>query len=98
MEREQGPFDPPDTRRNSWESFQEGRMSEVDTLVYQRIVMAGHSGICCFEIEAACNLLHQTASSSITRLKKARLVEDSGHRRLTPSGKPAAAWRQVRND
>lgn len=96
MEREQGAFDPPDTRRNAWETMQGGPLSEVDTLVYERIVLAGPSGICCFEIEDACNLVHQTASSSITRLKKAKMVEDSGFRRLTPRGRPAAAWRQVR--
>lgn len=47
----------------------------------------------CCEIELATGHSHQTASARITWLKQHGHIEDSGHRRLTSSNRPAIVWR-----
>lgn len=45
------------------------------------------------QIEAICNLPHQTASARRRELVLAGLVYDSGERRKTRTGRSAAVWR-----
>jgi hypothetical protein len=53
-------------------------------------------GATCCEVEEALGLLHQTASSSITKLRKAGHLVDTGKRRPTGSGRLAIVWGAVR--
>lgn len=46
----------------------------------------------CWEVESALGLLHQSASSTITRLRKAGHLVDTGERRPTNTGRMAAVW------
>jgi hypothetical protein len=50
-------------------------------------------GATCCEIEEAFGLLHQSASSSITRLRQTGRLVDSGDRRPTKTGRLAIVWR-----
>lgn len=50
-------------------------------------------GATCAEIESAMGLAHQTASARIWELAGMGLIEDSGARRPTPSGRRAIVWR-----
>lgn len=47
----------------------------------------------CHEIETATQHSHQTASARITWLKQHGYIEDSGHRRKTPSNRDAIVWK-----
>jgi hypothetical protein len=55
-----------------------------------------NGGATCCEVEEALGLLHQSASSSITRLRQAGRLVDSGKRRPTKTGRMAIVWRAVR--
>ena len=50
----------------------------------------------CFEVERFCNMAHTTASARIRGLVVKQLVEDSGDRKPTPSGRNAILWRAVK--
>jgi predicted HTH transcriptional regulator len=54
-----------------------------------------NGGTTCCEVEEALGLLHQSASSSITRLRKAGHLVDTGKRRPTGSGRLAIVWGAV---
>lgn len=49
-------------------------------------------GATCWEVETALGLLHQSASSTITRLRKAGHLVDTGERRQTNTGRMAIVW------
>jgi hypothetical protein len=49
-------------------------------------------GATCCEIETALGLLHQSASSTITRLRSGGHLVDTGERRPTNTGRMAAVW------
>jgi hypothetical protein len=49
-------------------------------------------GATCWEIENALGLLHQSASSTITRLRKGGHLVDTGERRPTNTGRMATVW------
>jgi hypothetical protein len=46
----------------------------------------------CWEVESALGLLHQSASSTITKLRKDGHLIDSGERRRTNTGRMAIVW------
>lgn len=48
----------------------------------------------CFELETVLGLPHQTASARVRELVLKELVEDSGARRPTASGRNAKVWRR----
>lgn len=50
----------------------------------------------CDELEMILRWSHQTASARLNRLRHKRLIEDSGERRPTRTGRPAVVWRVVR--
>lgn len=52
-------------------------------------------GCTCDEVELLLDLRHQTASARITELRDEGLIEDSGNRRKTRSGRDAAVWVSV---
>jgi len=49
-------------------------------------------GATCWEIEIGLGLPHQSASSTITRLRKAGQLLDTGKRRPTNTGRMATVW------
>jgi predicted ArsR family transcriptional regulator len=49
-------------------------------------------GATCWEIENALGLLHQSASATITRLRNAGHLVDTGERRPTNTGRMATVW------
>ena len=57
------------------------------------IANAGDRGCTDDEIEVVTRLPHQSASARRNGLAKKKLIEKTGERRLTRSGKPADAWR-----
>jgi hypothetical protein len=56
------------------------------------IVRAGAFGATDAEIEAATGIRAQSISPRRGELRKLSLIVDSGERRLTPRGRPAAVW------
>lgn len=55
-----------------------------------------HPGLTCQEVETKTGLDHQTVSPRILELRRMGLIEDSGHRRKTRSGRNAIVWRVVK--
>ena len=51
-----------------------------------------NSGATCYEVEIALGLLHQSASASITKLRNAGYLRDTGERRPTNTGRMAIVW------
>jgi hypothetical protein len=54
-----------------------------------------NGGATCWEIEMALGLLHQSASSTITKLRNAGHLVDTGERRPTITGRMATVWGAV---
>jgi hypothetical protein len=69
-------------------SPEEKASREKQILAYIR----NNGGATCCEIENALGLLHQSASSMITRLRKAGHLVDTGERRPTNTGRLAIVW------
>jgi Fic family protein len=53
-------------------------------------------GLTCDEIEQILDMKHQTVSARILELRRKGLIEDSGERRKTRSGRKAVVWRVVK--
>jgi len=51
-----------------------------------------NGGATCWEIETALGLLHQSASATITHLRKTGHLADTGKRRPTNTGRLATVW------
>lgn len=79
-----------ETSRQAHESVKEHKPS-IQQNILEMIKQNGT--MTCYEVEVTLNLKHQTASASITHLKKKMLIEDSGERRKTESGRNAIAWK-----
>jgi predicted transcriptional regulator len=62
-------------------------------LVLNAIREQGGRGACNHELEAALGLAGNTVRPRVWELRRFGLVEDSGLRRPTPSGRQAVAWR-----
>ena len=79
-----------ETSRAALESLAPGKKSrrEQKILAY---INANGGAICC-EVEEAIGLLHQSASSTITGLRKAGRLVDTGKRRPTNTGCMAIVW------
>ena len=65
---------------------------QVDIL---NLVIA-RNGVTCDEVERSLELRHQTASARIRELASSGLIQDSGTKRKTSSGRTAVVWRHVR--
>jgi hypothetical protein len=68
-------------------------LARLENLVLEAIRAAGDAGLCDHELEKCTGLQHQTASARRRELVIRGLIEDSGLRRDTPSGRSAKAWR-----
>lgn len=55
----------------------------------------GRHGATCDELESETGMLHQTVSSKVRFLVKDGLIEDSGERRQTRHGRPAAVYMRI---
>ncbi len=64
--------------------------------VYDVIAAAGLKGATDAEVEAVTGLRAQSVSPRRGELRALGLIVDSGERRPTPSGRPAAVWTLVR--
>jgi hypothetical protein len=51
-----------------------------------------NGGRTCWEVEVGLGLLHQSASSTITRLRRTGYLVDTGERRPTNTGRMATVW------
>lgn len=65
-------------------------LPRLESVVCRAVCAAGTTGMTCDEIEQATQLSHQTASARCRALTERGLLEDSGHRRATRSGRKAA--------
>lgn len=68
----------------------EPHLPRLEHVVLATIVSAG--GLIADEVEARTGLPHQTVSARIRGLVLKGLLEDSGERRRTRSGRSAAVW------
>ncbi len=68
-------------------------VSRLGGRVLAEIRQAG--GLTCAEVEERLRLAHQTASARIRELALQGVIEDSGQRRRTPSGRRAIVWKEV---
>lgn len=84
--------------RTSYEASKNLDLRETDERVLTSIRNAGPTGRTCDEVEVLLAMLHQTASSSINRLKKYRLIVETNSVRLTRSKRPAAVYMATRKE
>lgn len=89
------PFSEPETSAQAAHEMRP-HIARLEAVVLQCIKDAGEAGACDHEIESATGLAHQTASARRRGLVLRGLVEDSGMRRVTPSGRAAKAWRATK--
>jgi hypothetical protein len=61
------------------------------------VLVLRRGNFACFEIVKRSNLLHQTASATLTHLRNRGCIRDTGKRRLTDSRRPAIVWQLVRD-
>jgi len=79
-----------ETSRAAMESQDSGKKSRREQQILAYIDANG--GATCCEVEEALGLLHQSASSTITGLRKAGRLFDTGKRRPTNTGRMAIVW------
>ena len=68
------------------------KLSEVLMRIHMQIIRSGKLGMTCDEIERELKLRHQTASARVRDLAQRGVIDDSGSRRATSSGRPAIVW------
>ncbi len=56
------------------------------------------TGSTCDEAEVALDMRHQTCSAAFTKLKNKGVINDTGARRRTRSGRPAIVWALSQRD
>src|SRR5262245_3306788 len=78
------------TSREAWRSMAEA-LPEVDACIVRMIGQSG-DGLTADEIEARSGLRHQTVSAQIRHMTEAGLLEATGARRPTRSGRGAMVW------
>lgn len=71
---------------------QEGKLSPRRRLVLDYFERVGADGSTCDEMEPILNLPHQSASPIMIWLTRAGFIADSGRRRMTRYGNPAAVF------
>lgn len=86
------PHSDEDTSREAARSMRP-HIARLEQVVLEAIRASGGEGLCDHEIEERTGLQHQTASARRRELVLRGLVEDSGIRRVTPSGRSAKSWR-----
>jgi hypothetical protein len=88
------PFSDFDTSLEAAKAITE-HLQRLEAIVLSVIRESGERGMCDHEVEETTGLIHQTASARRRGLVLKGLVEDSGIRRKTASGRHAKAWRVV---
>ena len=78
------------TSADAFESMQ-SYLGPVDDNIMEQI--SYRHGLTCQEVEMICCLSHQTVSAQIRHLVQGGLLEDSGTKRPTSSGRQAIVWR-----
>jgi hypothetical protein len=79
-----------DTSLEARESLDEDTLSRWQREIYDYIEQA--NGATCWEVEQELELLHQSASPLIRRLRLKGQLVDTGQRRPTGSGRMAIVW------
>jgi predicted ArsR family transcriptional regulator len=79
-----------DTSLEAWEYVQP-IIPTIESRVLKSLALSGEAT--CEDIERDLKLRHQTASACLTKLKQKGVVEDSGNRGKTMSGRKAIKWR-----
>jgi DNA-binding transcriptional ArsR family regulator len=87
------PFTPGHTKSDTSRAAAESIAPLTKVLVRKIMVALVARPMTCAEIETALELSHQTASARLSEMKKFGLVEDTGERRPTPSGRSAMVYR-----
>lgn len=79
----------PDTSHEAAESMKphHSRLAN-DCLAYIKL----EGDATCWEIEQALEMSHQTASARLWELRRAGVIQDTGRRRKTGSGRSAIVW------
>lgn len=90
------PAVPHDTSAGTAEAMREP-MRGMRRKIYNSIDAQGRAGMTCEEVEKALDAKHQTASAAIATMQGQGLIVDSGIRRATSSGRPAAVWVSAKN-
>lgn len=67
-------------------------VSRIQSLVLAQLMAEGWHGATDKELEATLQLQHETVSARRRELVQKRMVQDSGRRRATPSGRRAVVW------
>lgn len=80
------------TSRAAGESMRH-RMAALRAQIYCLIQGAGERGLTADELEVLTGLSHQTCSPRPGELRDLGVIEDSGMRRPTRSGRAAIVWR-----
>jgi hypothetical protein len=83
----------PETSIAALEALDPAVRARRERQIFEYIKATG--GATCWEIENALGLLHQSASSTITRLRSAGHLVDTGERRPTNTGRMATVWGAV---
>lgn len=87
------PHNGTDTSRAAAESFDPAKVGACERLVLNTIIAT--NGATCDQVEEVTGLSHQCASARIRGLVKRGLLEDSGARWPTRSGRSAIVWSKV---
>lgn len=90
----QAPHSGSDTSRDAAHSIRR-EMPRLEALVLSHL--SGCSGATAQEIEVATGLAGNTVRPRLVGLRERGLVEDSGERRVTTSGRRAVVWRAKRS-
>jgi predicted ArsR family transcriptional regulator len=82
-----------DTSIAAYESLKSETKARRDQRILAYIQTNG--GATCCEVETALGMLHQSASATITHLRKAGYIVDTGERRPTNTGRMAIVWQVI---
>lgn len=85
------PFSNPMTSKEAAEAIQP-TLGAIESKVLGFIVGRKRIGATCDEVERLLGFRHQTASARIYDLAQKGLIQDSGDRRETSSGRRAIVW------
>lgn len=78
--------------RAAWRDFVPPTAT-TDRSIMEALTLGGDQGLTCAEIEAHTNRTHQAISGNLRHLAERGLVEQSGFKGRTESGRLAAKWR-----
>lgn len=83
----------PETSRQAAASIQQAT-SQLARRVYHYLLE--HGPQTCAQAEQDLQMTHQTCSARFNELMRKGLIQDTGQRRPTPSGRKAAVWQAIK--